>query len=447
MIRTVVDGNDNLGARNKRTAIEILKEGLRSADPYYSTLNALNKESKYIEDFDRLVIIGFGKASFKMALACEKFFGNAIYAGAIMIPRNFIQKGHLRRIEVLEGTHPIPSKLNVRSSERILSLVKGLNEKDLVICLISGGGSALFSLPKEGIGLRDKQKVTKLLLDAGVNIQELNCVRKHISAVKGGQLAKKIYPARTMSFIISDVVGDDLSAIASGPTSPDPSTFNDALYILKRHSLLKRVPRSVIKHLRLGLEGKVQETPKPGDVVFERVKNVIVANNLSALSSMANKALSLKIKPLVLTSYLEGEAREVGKVIGSIAKQIVYRSLPLKPPCAVFFGGETTVTVTGFGKGGRNQELALSCAISVRGLTKVTFASIGSDGVDGNSGAAGAVVDGTTIDRALGKGLDPFRFLEDNDTNTFFSKLGGCLIQTGPTGTNVSDLAVLLISP
>lgn len=431
---------------DKRIVIEILKEGLRSADPYSSTLNALSKELSYLKSFNKRIVVGFGKASYKMALACEKILGYAITAGAIIVPRGYKQKGHLRRIEVYEGTHPVPSNINIKSTKQILSLLENLSEKDLVVCLISGGGSALFSLPKKGISIRDKQNVTKLLLDAGANIQELNCVRKHISAVKGGQLIKQIYPAHTLSLIISDVIGDDLSTIASGPTSPDPSTFKDALFILRKYGVMRMVPRNVVEHLRLGLEGKVQETPKPGNAIFKRAKNIIIANNMSALSSMSDKALSYNIKPLILTSYLEGEAREAGRVIGSIAKQILYQNLPVKPPCALLIGGETTVTVIGAGRGGRNQELALSFAISIKGLKRVVLASIGSDGVDGNSNDAGAIVDGTTIERALQKGLDPLMFLKNNDSNTFFNKLGGCLIHTGPTGTNVSDLAVLFIS-
>lgn len=442
----VVNKNDISDTEDKRMAIEILEEGLRSADPYSSTSNALREMAGYIKGFDRKFIVGFGKASYKMALACEDFLGPAIYSGAIIVPKGSVQKVRLKKIEVLEGSHPIPSELNVRSSKMLLSLLKGLCEKDLVICLISGGGSALFSLPSQGLGLQDKREVTRLLLASGADVRELNCVRKHISRVKGGQLAKIIYPARILNLIISDVVGDDLSTIASGPTTPDSSTFKDTLFVLEKYELVKKVPRRVLNHLKLGVAGKVQETPKPGDVIFERVKNVIIANNMSALSSMAKKALSLGIKPLVLTSYLEGEAKEVGKFIGAIAKQIIHQRLPLGPPCAILLGGETTVTVKGDGKGGRNQELALSFADSIRGLPRVVFASIGSDGVDGNSNAAGAIVDGNTVNRALQKGLEPSKFLKENDSNTFFSRLGRCLLYTGPTGTNVNDLAVLLVS-
>jgi len=429
-----------------KLSLEIIEEGLKASNPYSSVLQTLSKFSKQIGKYSNIIVIGFGKASYSMALACEDHFGNRFSGGAIIVPKGSIKGSALKKIEVLEGTHPVPTEINVSSVRKILSYVNGLSEDDLVICLISGGGSALLTLPAEGITLQDKQEMTKILLAAGPTIQEINCIRKHISAVKGGQLAKAIYPAHVLSLILSDVVGDDLSSIASGPTAPDPSTFKDVLNLLERYRILEQVPHNIRNRIHLGLEGKVAETPKPNDKVFENVTNVIVANNMKALTSMAKKAESAGLKTMILTSYLEGEAREVGKVIGAIARQIAKENLPLKPPCAIFFGGETTVTLRGKGKGGRNQEVALSTSIAIRGLPNVNFVSLGSDGVDGNSDAAGAIVNGSTFQKALEKGLSPTNYLENNDSNTFFKEVGGLII-TGPTGTNVNDLSFLIVFP
>ena len=424
--------------------LDILEEGLGAADPFSSVKEALSGLAGYARSFGRIVVIGFGKASLGMALACEEALGDAISGGAIITPRGSIGGERPRGIEVLEGTHPIPSEMNLRSTERLLSISGGLSKGDLVITLISGGGSALFAYPAPGITLEDKGETTKLLLAAGATIRETNCVRKHISAVKGGQLARHIHPARVLGLILSDVVGDDLSSIASGPTSPDPSTYGDAWAILGRYRLIDRVPESVSRRIRMGLEGRIPDTPKPGDAIFEGVRNVIVANNMRALSAMAKRAESLGLRAMIATSYLEGEAREVGRVVGSIAKQIRYMGQPLGPPCAILFGGEPTVTLRGRGRGGRNQELALSTAISIAGLRNTWFASIGSDGIDGATDAAGAIVSGETFEEALGRGLDPMEFLEENNSHEILKELG-CLIYTGPTGTNVNDLAILLV--
>ncbi|MEM3404475.1 MAG: glycerate kinase [Nitrososphaeria archaeon] len=429
-----------------KLSLEIVKEGLEASNPYLSVLQTLSKVSKQIEKYSNIVVIGFGKASYNMALACEESLIERISGGAIIVPHGSVKSSALKKIEVLEGTHPVPTELNVRSVRKVLSYVEQLSKKDLVVCLVSGGGSALFTLPAEGITLRDKQEMTRILLAAGPTIQEINCIRKHISAVKGGQLAKLIYPAHVLSLILSDVVGDDPSSIASGPTAPDPTTFKEVLNVFERYQILENVPNNILNRTHLGLEGRVAETPKPNDKIFENVTNMVVANNMKALTSMAKKAESAGLKAMILTSYLEGEAREVGKVIAAIAKQIVREHLPLKPPCSVFFGGETTVTLRGKGRGGRNQEVALSTLIAIKGLQNVKFVSFGSDGVDGNSDAAGAIVDGTTFQRALEKGLYPNKYLEDNDSNTFFKQVGGLII-TGPTGTNVNDLSFLIVLP
>ncbi len=442
--KKILNVNEISSTKEKAIALDIIETGLEAANPYSSVLNTLTALSKEIESFKKIVVIGFGKASYKMALACEKILGEKIFDGAIIVPKGSIKFPELKKIRILEGTHPVPTEINVNSAKTLLEISKGLTSEDLVICLISGGGSALFTYPAEGITLEDKQEMTRLLLAAGSTIQEINCIRKHISGVKGGQLARHVYPANLISLILSDVVGDDLSSIASGPTSPDPYTFKDVYILFEKYHLIDKVPKNIMKRVRDGLEGKVQDTPKPGDRIFERVKNIIVANNIGALKAMEEKAKSYGLNTMILTSYLEGEAREVGRVIASIAKQIVNQRGPIHPPCAIFFGGETTVTLKGNGRGGRNQEIALAVAIAIKGLPNTVFASIGSDGIDGNSDAAGAIVDGQTIEDALQKNLSPIKYLENNDSNTFLKQVNS-LIYTGPTGTNVNDLSILLV--
>jgi len=442
--KRILNWNEVSGTREREMVLEIIEAGLEAANPYSSVANTLTRLAQELAAFKKIIVIGFGKASYRMALACENVLGDRISDGAIIVPKSSVKVSELKKIRVLEGTHPIPTELNVNSAKTLLEISKNLGEDDLVICLISGGGSALFTYPAEGITLEDKQEMTRLLLAAGSTIQEINCIRKHISGVKGGQLAKHVYPAHLISLILSDVVGDDLSSIASGPTSPDPYTFKDVYALLEKYRLLEKAPKNIMRRVIEGMEGKVSDTPKPGDRIFEKVKNIIVANNIGALKAMEDKAKSYGLNTMILTSYLEGEAREVGRVIASIAKQILNQRSPIPPPCAIFFGGETTVTLKGNGKGGRNQEMALSTAISIKGLPNTLFASIGSDGVDGNSDAAGAIVDGQTVEKALEKNLSPIKYLENNDSNTFLKQLNS-LIYTGPTGTNVNDLSILLV--
>ncbi|MEM2570509.1 MAG: glycerate kinase [Thermoproteota archaeon] len=425
-----------------RLVLDVLEEGLKSADPYTSTIEALSSLAEELSKYRRKIVIGFGKASYRMALASERFL-DEIWAGGIIVPKGSVKENELKKIRVYEGTHPIPSQINVEATKEVLSLLSDLTEEDLVICLISGGGSALFVQP-DGVSLSEKQEITRLLLSCGANIHEINCIRKHLSTVKGGNLARLIYPANGLCLILSDVVGDDVDTIASGPTSPDNTRFVDAWRILEKYRLLDKVPKAVIERIKMGMDGKIPETPKANDLVFKKIKNIIIANNMKALSAMAEKANKLGLKPMIVTSYLEGEAREVGKVIGSIARQILKHGSPINPPCILLFGGETTVTVKGNGVGGRNQELALSVAMSLSNAPNVIFASIGSDGVDGNSNAAGAIVDGETLKEAEEAGLSPSVYLENNDSNSFFERLRRA-IHTGPTGTNVNDLAVLAV--
>ena len=425
-------------------ALQILEAGLEAAMPEMAVKrsisfdgHALKVGGKEFRPKGRIAVIGFGKASVKMAKAVEEVLGDAIDCGAIISPF----EGRLRRVEVLVGTHPLPSRRNVEATEKLVKLARALEEDDLLLVLISGGGSALFSMPAEGITIEEKAMVSARLMKAGADIYELNAVRKHISKVKGGQLSKIAWPATVVSLIISDVVGDRLDTIASGPTTPDETTFADALDVLRRRRI--SVPRSVLSYLKKGARGEVEETPKPGDRVFSRTHNFIIARNLKSLKAMAAKARELGYRPFILTSRLVGEAREVAKALCSVLLSCRMDEEPLKPPACLIAGGETTVTVAGSGVGGRNQELALAACIEVEGHD-VVLASMGSDGIDGTSNAAGAIIDGHTAKRAKECGLDPKTFLMENDSHTFFKKLGGA-IYTGPTGTNVNDLIVGLV--
>jgi len=433
-------------------ALLILEEGLKAADPEAAVKNSLKlrnddylcvKETCFKVE-GRIHIVGFGKASYKMLKGALKCLREKVYGG-IVITHNPVWVGKYGNVEILLGNHPIPGKDTINSSTKLLNYIKeNVESKDVVLVLISGGGSALFERPLEPVTLSDLSKLNELLLRSGADIYEVNAVRKHVSSVKGGKLARIISPAKAIALIISDVVGDPLEAIASGPTAPDPTTFNDAYKVLKRRGIWEDVPESIKGIIIKGMRGEVEETPKPGDKIFENVTNVIVASNVISLKAMAMKARELGYEAVILTSMMEGEAREVGRFLASIVKHIRKYGGYFRIPLAILLGGETTVTVKGNGIGGRNQELVLSFSIYVRGLKDVVLASIGSDGKDGISDAAGAIADGETYSRAISIGLDPNDYLERNDSYTLLSKLGST-IYTGPTGTNVNDLAVLLI--
>lgn len=451
--RTMITNFKQLARSDIRTdLLKIVEEGIKAALPENALRTRIKLEADRLlfdgHDIDlkgvrRLIIIGFGKASVHMAKVLEGMLGDKIDGGAVICP--FKPKERLKRVEVLEGTHPIPTELNVRSTERLLKLVKGLTEEDLVLALISGGGSALLTRPPKGITVEEKGTTSKLLMQAGADIKELNAVRKHLSLVKGGQLVRAIWPARLISFIISDVVGDRLDTIASGPTVPDNTTYEEAYMVLKKRGVLEKVPKAVLEHIKAGMSGLRPETPKPGDAIFSKTLNFVVASNIESLKAMKKAATSLGYRSLILSGMVEGEAREVGKVIASILRTIAERREPLPPPSCIIMGGETTVKVRGNGIGGRNQELALSVALGIGGLRNVAFVSIGSDGIDGVSKAAGAIADGETIERAKRLGLNPEEFLMRNDSHSFFLKLHDAIF-TGPTGTNVNDFMVGLTS-
>ena len=396
----------------------------------------------HLKAFKNIFLIGTGKASASMAQTVEGLLADRISSGVITT-----KLGHrlpLKWTELIEAGHPIPDRNGLEGAHRIQSLLKDSGPEDLVLIVLSGGGSALLPLPVEGITLEEKQEVTQLLLDCGAAIKEINTVRKHISQVKGGWLARWAYPSTVLTFILSDVVGDPLDVIGSGPTVPDPSTFQDAWEILRKYNLIREVAPSIQKHLQLGREGRVQETPKPGESAFERVHNILMGSNILALRAAQQEASSYGFHTLILSSSIVGETREVARFHAAIAKEVVTSGNPISKPACIISGGETTVTIRGRGRGGRNQELALAGALEIQGLETVVLLSGGTDGTDGPTDAAGAVADHTTVKRGLAMGLHPKAHLEENDAYPFFEKLGDLLI-TGPTQTNVMDVRILLI--
>jgi glycerate 2-kinase len=430
-------------------AVELIEYALSVADPYKAIVNNIKVEDgrlyvrgDIVELGKRVHVVGFGKASKRMAEALIDVLGNRICGGVVITPSD---EGSLGPLEIVKGDHPIPRENTYRSSQKLIEyLLNNVHEEDTVIILISGGGSALFEVPEDGVKLEDIAYISKELMKRGADIVELNTVRKRLSKVKGGKLLRLIKSKNVLSLILSDVVGDRLDTIASGPTAPDETTFRDAYNIMVKYGLWDELMENVKEVFVKGLSGEILDTPKSGDKLFNKVKNVIIASNSIVLEELAKKVEELGFKPLVLTSMLEGEAKEVGKVLASIIRSIHMYCRPTSRPVALIAGGETTVTVRGSGIGGRNQELCLSLAMKIRGLPDTVAACFATDGVDGISPATGAIVDGETVDRALDLGLDPNKYLDNNDSYTFFSKLGLAVI-TGYTGTNVNDVFIALM--
>jgi glycerate 2-kinase len=383
----------------------------------------------------RTIVIGAGKASAAMAQAFEKNWAHPVEG--LVVTR----AGHAvpcEKIEIVEASHPVPDSRGLQAAERILKMVQGLTKDDLVVALISGGGSALLSLPVEGVTPEEKRAVNKALLASGAPIGEMNCVRKHLSRIKGGRLAVAAAPARMVTLAISDVPGDDLASVASGPTVPDPTTFEDARTIVKKYDL--QLPASVMAHLKAAHD----ETPKPGNKNFANTEAHCIASPQMSLMAAAEVARKAGYKPIILGDALEGEARDVGTVLAGIALQAVRFGQPAKSPCAIISGGETTVTVRGNGTGGRNVELLLSMALKLHGHADIHALAADTDGIDGGAEVAGALINPATLARARSLGLDPAAMLANNDAHSFFAKLRDQLI-TGPTLTNVNDFRVMLV--
>jgi glycerate 2-kinase len=383
----------------------------------------------------RTIVVGAGKAAAAMAAVVEAHWSGPL-AGLVVT-----RYGHsvpCRHIEVIEAAHPVPDAAGHGAARRILEQVGGLTPDDLVLCLLSGGGSSLLVLPAPDISLEDKQAINRELLRCGAPIGEMNCVRKHLSAIKGGRLAVAAAPAPVVSLMISDVPGDDPSVIASGPTVPDASTVAEAIAILEKYRI--EIPVSVLKHL----QGPSAETPKSEDPRFRHVSNRVIATPQDALEAAAQVARSAGYQPLILGNAIEGEARDVGLVHAGIAKQVAGYGQPIEPPCALISGGETTVTVRGTGRGGRNAEFLLSLAVSLDGRSGIGAIAADTDGIDGSEDNAGAILLSDTLDRAVRAGLDPKMHLVNNDAYPIFARLGD-LVVTGPTRTNVNDFRAILI--
>jgi hydroxypyruvate reductase len=442
---------DTVVQQMRQQAFEIFQAGLRAVDP----IEAINRHVRLsgdvlqiddrrfdMQSIERVLIVGAGKAVAPMAKALEDLLGERIAKGVIVV-----KAGHglpLKHVKIYEGGHPVPDEGGVRGTEEILTLATEAGANDLVICLISGGGSALLIAPPEGVSLKDKQEATKLLLACGANIHELNTVRKHLSRSKGGRLARASHPAAVISLILSDVVGDDLDVIGSGPTVPDSSTFQETQQILEGYQIWDDLAVSIRNHIDRGVSGEIEDTPKSDDAAFERCFAALVGTNLQAMLASGKEADRLGYQPVILSTKLEGEAREVAKVQAAIAKEVASSGNPISPPACLLFGGETTVTLQGGGKGGRNQEYALASALAIESHDQIVVLSGGTDGTDGPTDAAGAIADGATVARALQRGLDPKDYLRRNDSYNFFKKLDD-LIMTGPTRTNVMDIYMLLV--
>ena len=433
----------------REIAGRIMKAALQAVDPAVAVKNyfATNPRIKaQIEaTVGRLIVVGTGKAGTPMATAVAELFGSKIAAGQVIVKHGYQpqERGTTGPIQISAAGHPVPDRAGLEATRSLTQLLAETAANDTVLCLISGGGSALLTLPASGITLEDLQQATECLLAAGATINEFNTVRKHLSAVKGGGLAQLASPATLHTLILSDVVADVLPIIASGPTVPDPSTFTDAWAVVERYQLQAKLPASIVARLQVGCAGKIPDTPKPNDPIFAQVENSIIGSNRIAAEAAVQTARQQGLTAHLLTTFVEGEAREVGKVVAGLAKGLSRGEAGYPLPACLVFGGETTVTLRGAGKGGRNQELALAAAIALDGWPNLFVASLGTDGTDGPTDAAGAWVDGHTVSRAYALGLEANIYLSDNDAYNFFAALDD-LILTGPTNTNVNDLILIL---
>ena len=433
--------------------LDAMRDALAAADPARfikahlkldeQTLRADNFRFT-LEVYRRIFVIGGGKAAGRMAEAIERILGKWITGGLVIVPDYQWLRRQIHGIQYRFASHPIPSRKGVEGVVAMLGVVQNVTRDDMVIVLLSGGGSALMPLPVEGVSLKDEASVTSLMLKSGARIEEINGVRKHLSQIKGGRLAERLYPATVLSLIISDVVGDKIDAIASGPTAPDPTTYRDAKNVLEEYDLWQRIPRRPRKVIADGIAGSIPETPKKESKAFERVHNIIVGTNQEARLAAASSMKEAGYRTQILPTQINGEARRVGRTFGSIANDIKNNPVPIPSPMALVAGGETTVTVHGKGRGGRNQELALAAAMKISGSDAVVIGSFATDGIEGDTDAAGALADGSTVKRGLRLGMDPRKYLENNDSYRYFSRLGD-LIVTGPTETNVSDIMIVAV--
>ena len=434
----------------KLVAEQIFLAGVESVMPYKMIRNNVLVQDQVLfivdhqielEKLNNIYVIGAGKASASMAKEIENILDNRISSGHIVV--KYGHGSELKYIDVSEAGHPLPDENGYRATRKILQIAEKAVVNDLIICLISGGGSSLLTDFPEGSLINDVITTNDLLLKSGANIKEINTVRKHLSKVKGGQLAKAAHPATVLSLVLSDVIGDPLDMIASGPTVADTTTFEDALSVLEKYKLLSEMPGSFLSYLENGREGIHPETPKPGDKVFNNTHNIIIGSNKMALEACSQKAMAEGLNSFIITSELEGDTIKASNKIIDTALSF-QNDHDIKKPCCLLFGGETTIKVTGNGTGGRNQHLALYAALLLKGKKGITLLSAGTDGNDGPTSAAGAVVDTQTFTEAILKDIDIEKYLDNFDSFHFFERVGGHII-TGPTMTNVMDIVVVII--
>ena len=439
----------------KEHLLHIQAAALRAVDPRPAVKRVLSCEGNVLhiangawnlDAVERVLLVAAGKAAIPMAEAAAHVLGDALTTGIVVTKYGHADNHALpASMHVMEAGHPVPDAAGLAGAETVAALLETTTTRDRVLVLLSGGASALLPSPVAGVSLADLQAVTHALLRAGAAIGEINAVRKHLSRLSGGQLARLAQPAPIVALILSDVVGDPLDIIASGPTAPDPTTYATAKAVLARYHLLDDSPHPVLEHLEQGIAGRIAETPKPGDPLFANVVNVIVGSNRLAAQAAVAEAERLGYNTLLLTTFMEGEAREVAKVTVALAKSIRAHGEPVLPPACLVWGGETTVTVRGQGKGGRNQELALAVSLALEDLPNVGLLALATDGTDGPTDAAGAIIDGQTAQRARTFGWDPATTLADNNAYPLLDATGA-LLRTGPTGTNVNDIVVLLVA-
>ena len=432
--------------QQREDMMAVLSAALQAVDPAQAVRNCVRREGARLtvgdhaydlDSYRRIFVVGAGKAGGPMAQALEETLGDRLAGGVVNVKEGYAVP--TQHIELVEAAHPVPDENGLRGAERILRMAADAGADDLVFCLISGGGSALMELPAGDVSLDDLQHLTDLLLRSGATINEVNTIRKHISQVKGGGLARAAAPATLIALILSDVVGNPLDFIASGPTVPDTTTFQDAWKLLEKYRLQDAIPGSVQAQLRGGLNGEIPDTPKAGDPLFARTASVLVGSNEIAARAALDAATALGYNAVLVTTWVEGEAREVAKVMAGVAKGLIRHHSPVPPPACLIFGGETTVTVRGEGKGGRSQEMALAAALALDGWEDVAVMAVGTDGTDGPTDAAGGIADGAVRGRAQTLGLDPLAYLDRNDSYHFLQQTDALLV-TGPTNTNVNDL-------
>jgi hydroxypyruvate reductase len=450
-----VESNKSL-LRMRSEALNLFHASLKPVNPYEAVRRFVQVDGNRLllgkrdqpqteldlKEYEHIFLVGGGKATAPMAKAMEDLLGEGIKEGIINVKYGF--REDLSFTTIIEADHPLPDSNGVEGTRKILALLEHAGEKDLIFSLISGGGSALLPHPAGRITLEEKQAVTSNLLKCGASIDEINTIRKHISVSKGGQMARVASPATTVNLMLSDVVGDRMDVIASGPFVPDMSSFKDSWQILEKYDL-DDIPLSVKEHLQKGIDNEIPETPKDGDPIFEKVHNIVIGSNILALEAAREEAKKMGYGSIILSSMIEGETRDVADVHVAIAREILKSGRPIQPPACIISGGETTVTIHGTGLGGRNQEFCLAAAIGIEDLPpRVVILSGGTDGNDGPTDAAGAIVDPMTLKRGNEKGVDASLYLANNDSYHYFENTDDLLL-TGPTNTNVMDVRFILV--